>query len=231
MTRGTFLLSLGTLAGQTGARSKPAAVKRWDVITIGNLSRNRYWGEPDTKPLRSAICTCTLVTGENFRLLVDPSIADRDEMWKELDRRTGVRPEAVSAVFVTHEHADHWFGLAHFPNAQWWAAAPVAKAIAAQAKGKLPREIETAPELLFGAVEVFPSPGHTPTHHSLRFECEGLSVVAAGDAVATRDYWKERRSYYNVIDAALAAKTMDHIAQIADVVVPGHDNYFAIRRG
>ncbi len=26
---------------------KNSGIKRWDVITIGNLSRNRYWGESD----------------------------------------------------------------------------------------------------------------------------------------------------------------------------------------
>jgi hypothetical protein len=30
-----------------GRRS--SSVKRWDLITIGNLSRNRYWGESDAK--------------------------------------------------------------------------------------------------------------------------------------------------------------------------------------
>ena len=62
-------------------------VKRWDVITIGNLSRNRYWGENDAKGVRSAICTCTVVQGEGFRLIVDPSLANVEEMSKELDRR------------------------------------------------------------------------------------------------------------------------------------------------
>ena len=64
------------------------------------------------------------------------------------------------------------------------------------------------------------------SHHSLRFDCEGLSVVIAGDAVATRDFWRERRGYYNCVDFELAAKSMDQIAGLADIVVPGHDNFF-----
>src|SRR5689334_20606422 len=55
-------------------------VKRWDVITIGNLSRNRYWGEGDRKGVRSVICSCTLIQGDKFRLLVDPSLADPGQM-------------------------------------------------------------------------------------------------------------------------------------------------------
>lgn len=99
---------------------KNSRIKRWDIVTIGNLSRNRYWGESDARAVRSAICTCTLITGE------------------------------------------------------------------------------------------------------------GLSVVIAGDAVATRDFWNERRSYFNAVDPEVAARTMDRIASMADIVVPGHDNYFLV---
>ena len=62
-----------------------SSVQRWDVVTIGNLSRNRYWGEPDTKALRPAICTTTLISGKTFKLLVDPSLADAKQMAAELD--------------------------------------------------------------------------------------------------------------------------------------------------
>ena len=63
-------------------------IERWDVVTIGNVSRNRYWREGDEKAVRSVICTSTLITGDGFRLLVDPSIADEAQMAAELDRRT-----------------------------------------------------------------------------------------------------------------------------------------------
>src|SRR5690348_14902841 len=135
LTRSAFLAQagatvLGVLAGNPGSLAGEAAagpahawkgrknsrVKRWDVLTLGNLSRNRYWGEGDEKGVRGAICTCTLITGENFRLLVDPSLADAGEMAKELDRRTGLKPRDITAVFVTHEHGDHFAGLAHFPD-------------------------------------------------------------------------------------------------------------------
>jgi glyoxylase-like metal-dependent hydrolase (beta-lactamase superfamily II) len=189
LTRASFL-KLGAAAAMRSAGR--AAVRRWDVITIGNLSRNRYWGESDDKPLRDAICTCALISGDRFRLLVDPSIADKAAMLRELDRRTGIKPDAVAGVFITHEHGDHVAGIEHFPNTCWWAAAPVAEAL--NRTGKLSRPVEAAPRVLFDSVEVIATPGHTATHHGLRFDCEDLSVVVAGDAVATRDFWRERRS-------------------------------------
>jgi glyoxylase-like metal-dependent hydrolase (beta-lactamase superfamily II) len=96
------------------------------------------------------------------------------------------------------------------------------------AQGKLSRKLETAPERLFDAADVIPTPGHTQSHHSIRFDFEGKSIVAAGDSVPTLDYWRERRSYYNAVDPALGAKTMDRLASIAGIVIPGHDNYFLV---
>jgi glyoxylase-like metal-dependent hydrolase (beta-lactamase superfamily II) len=239
LTRGAFLsrasglllAGLGVKAGASAATPPPlwkgrkdSRINRWDVITLGNLSRNRYWGESDAQGVRAAICTCTLIAGAGFRLLVDPSLADAAEMARELDRRTGAKPRDVTAVFVTHEHDDHVAGLAHFPEAQWLAAPAVAEIL--NRSGKLSRRVEGAADRLFDAVEVIPTPGHTHSHHSLRFDCEGLSIVIAGDAVATRDFFRERRGYYNAVDFELSARTMDKLSALADIIVPGHDNYF-----
>lgn len=231
------LVGAATVRGHAGAaeataprlprKGKPdSRVQRWDVITIGNLSRNRYWGEGDDRGVRSAICTCTVVQGEGFRLLVDPSITQAELMATELDRRTGLEPGEIDTVFITHEHGDHWFGLAHFPKARWLAAPELAAALNKSAK--LSGKVEPVSGRLLEAIDILHTPGHTPTHHSLRFDCEGLSVVIAGDAVATRDFWRNRQGYFNSVDFALAAKTMDRIAGLADIVVPGHDNYFLV---
>lgn len=241
-TRKTFLASIGAAAFGTvfGSRSilaqptpaphwKGAAtskIKRWDVITLGNLSRNRYWGESDAKGVRAAICTCSVIAGEDFHLLVDPSLADGEQMARELDRRTGLKPADISAVFVTHEHGDHWAGLSHFPDARWFAGPIVADIL--NKTGKFKKTIERAKEKLFDAVDVMPTPGHTAGHTSLRFDCEGKSIIAAGDAVATHDFFRDRRGYFNAVDFALSAKTMSRMAKAADIIVPGHDNYFLV---
>jgi glyoxylase-like metal-dependent hydrolase (beta-lactamase superfamily II) len=233
-TRAQFLAGLGAaLAGGAGPVAAPpwkgrpdSRVKRWDVVTIGNLSRNRYWGEADDKPVRSVLCTCTLVSGEGFRLLVDPAVADAAQMAKELDRRTGRKPRDVTAVFVTHEHGDHYAGLAHFPDATWYASAAVAEILNRTAK--LPRQIEPAPARLFDAIDVVATPGHTAASNSVRFDCDSVSVVVAGDAVATGDFFRDRRPFYNAVNVEQSKRTMDDLAAMADVIVPGHDNYFLV---
>ena len=241
-TRKKFLASVGAglfsgsvASSNVSAQPAPAhrwkgapnsKIKRWDVITIGNLSRNRYWGEGDAKGVRAAICTTTVITGENFRLLVDPSLADAQQMAKELDRRTGLKPSDIAAVFVTHEHGDHWAGLANFPDAKWFAGPIVAEILSKNGKFKKP--IEPATGKLFEVVDVMPTPGHTAGHTSLRFDCDGKSIIAAGDAVATHDFFRDRRGYFNAVDFALSAKTMDRMAEAADIIIPGHDNYFLV---
>jgi glyoxylase-like metal-dependent hydrolase (beta-lactamase superfamily II) len=81
-------------------------------------------------------------------------------------------------------------------------------------------------ERILDATDVLHTPGHTLDHHSLRFDCEGRSVLIAADAAMTRDFWLDRRGYFNSADMNLAGRTIEHLATLADVVVPGHDNYF-----
>jgi glyoxylase-like metal-dependent hydrolase (beta-lactamase superfamily II) len=199
-------------------------VRHWDIITIGNLSRNRYWGESDERPLHSAICTCTVVIGDNFRLIVDPSIDDEANMSNELKRRTGLAPGDFDHVFITHTHSDHVAGLRHFTKARWMAGKMTASEL--NKSNNFPKIIETADNNLFGVIDVVETKGHSPDHTSLRFDYRGLSVVIAGDAVATYDFWLEKRMYYNVMDPEEAKKSLEKINSIANVVIPGHDNYF-----
>jgi glyoxylase-like metal-dependent hydrolase (beta-lactamase superfamily II) len=201
-------------------------IDRWDVITIGNLSRNRYWGESDDKPNRPTMCTSTLLRGRDFRLLVDPPIEDAARMAAEFNRRTGRKLDWVTHVFITHQHADHYFGLKHFPEAIWMAAPGVAAAINRTAE--FARGVEGVMGRIFEEIEVLPTPGHTMEHHSLLFACEGRRVVVAGDAVMTRDFWNGRSGFFNSAHMGMAVETIERIAELADFVVPGHDNYFAI---
>jgi glyoxylase-like metal-dependent hydrolase (beta-lactamase superfamily II) len=209
---------------QSSKAKANSKVKRWDVITVGNLSRNQYWGEPNDKAVRTVLCTCTLISGDGFRLLVDPSETDAADMARELDRRTGLKLKDITAIFVTHDHSDHWPGLVHFPDARWMAGPGAAELL--NKTGKLARHVESVSGQLFESVEVLPTPGHTPSHHSLRFDCDGLSIIAAGDAIATHDFFRDRKNFYNAADPKQGVATMNKIAELADLIIPGHDNYF-----
>jgi len=199
-------------------------IRHWDIITIGNLSRNRYWGESDERGIRKAICTSTLIRVDDHYVLVDPSLADAETQASELNRRTGLDPDDIDVVFITHQHGDHHAGLPNFTKAKWLAGADTAEGL--NSRGTYLKPIEPAGSSIYNAIEVVPTPGHTTDHHSLRFDFKGLSVLIAGDAVATYDFWTERRMYYNAVDLEESAHTLKKIASLADIVVPGYDNYF-----
>ena len=233
------LIGLGGLANISNAANLPdekngrtirlkgslnSPVTHWDVITIGNLSRNRYWGESDEKALHDVICTCTVISGKGFHLIVDPSVADEKTMATELKRRTGLAPNDFDMVFITHRHGDHFAGLKHFPKARWVAGNETADIL--NKTGNFNKRIEAAGQNLFGVIDIISTPGHTPDHHSLRFDYSGLSVIIAGDSVATKDFWDDRRPYYNALDIIESKRTMEKIHLIADIIVPGHDNFF-----
>jgi glyoxylase-like metal-dependent hydrolase (beta-lactamase superfamily II) len=196
---------------------------------MGNLSRNRYWGDDESKPARPTLCTTTLIVSDGLRLLVDPAYQDAERMAVELDRRSGLRIADIDAVFITHDHGDHRYGLRHFADAKWLAAPGVAAKI--NASKEYEKRVEPVSGKPFNDIDVVPTPGHTMDHHSLRFDCDGLSVVVTGDAVMTRDFWRDRRGFSNSVDIELAGRTIEEIAKIADAVVPGHDNWFLTERG
>lgn len=206
---------------------------RWDVLTIGWLSRNRYWGESDDRAYRPATCTSVLLRAGDRTIVVDPSLPPA-EMPALLDRRAGISPADVDAVFLTHFHGDHRAGIGAFPDAQWlMPALEIALwdgrlAPDGPDRAVLARLRPSGDELAEG-IEILPTPGHTATHSSLLFGSGGLRVAVAADAAMTRDFFLARDYYFNTEDPEAAVASIDSIAAVADIVVPGHDNYFLVR--
>ncbi len=207
---------------------------RWDVLVIGHLSRNRYWGEGDERAYREPLCTSTLIRTAEISVVVDPGLPPK-EMVRVLDRRAGIGPGSVDIIFLTHFHGDHRVGLAAFPKAVWCMAPAEIEHWTHQLPADSPDREEldllhpVGPALIPGNT-VVATPGHTVGHASLLFESQGLSVAVAGDAAMTQDFFRHRDYYFNTVDPRAAVRSIETIARTADVVVPGHDNYFLNRR-
>jgi glyoxylase-like metal-dependent hydrolase (beta-lactamase superfamily II) len=196
---------------------------RFTIVNIGTLSMNKFWGESER--VRAATATCVLLESGQRRLLVDPS-PQPEELEEMLFARTGLEPADVDAVFCTHWHGDHRFGLGLFSHASWLMAPSGLKEWRAQKPGEseLIDRFAAAESTLTEDVRLFPSPGHTMGHHSLLVDTRWGRLIVAGDAAMTPDFYDAEEGFHNCVDFELATQTIRTIKENADLVIPGHGN-------
>lgn len=224
---------------------------RWDVLVFGHLRWNRYFGETAENPPRGNPSTCGSVLirgkgadGKDFFLIVDPTTRrSPGEYYFDLNRRTGLKPEAITHCFATHHHFDHWHGFKYFPGAKWLTGPGNRELIIQAVKdsagtdpgdGLSPeieaeRITETSGEFLPGVATV-PLPGHTRELHGIGFMSGGKKILAAGDGVMTSYHFRDRATEFQP-DGALARTaglTIENIAESFDLVIPGHDNLIIV---
>ncbi len=214
-----------------------------DIISIGTLSQNPFWNEPGR--VRAAHATTTLIRDDNRTILVDPS-APPELLAHRLDERTGLKPEQIDTVFLTNFLPVHRRALPLFAEAQWLLGETERSAIIAHLTDALeevegpdaeertvPTEIEeelvlagrteAAPDRLTPSIHLFPCPGPTIGSCGLLVAL-AKTVIIAGDAVLTRDHFTNDRVYERCTDPAQARASFAEIAEIADIIIPGHDN-------
>ena len=195
------------------------------IVNLGTLSLNKYWHE--TERLRPPSATCTLLNIAGIRLIVDPSPAPAP-LETLLFANTGLRPDAIDLVFLTHHHADHRFGLELFKGKRWLMAAPALEEWkrADPADEPLTSQVTAAEGNLPDGIDMFASPGHTLNHYSLAANTRAGRLIVAGDAVMTNDFFNNNDGFHNSADFALVKESIAHIRKIAGIIVPGHGNYF-----
>jgi glyoxylase-like metal-dependent hydrolase (beta-lactamase superfamily II) len=215
----------------------------YSVISIGALSRNRFWNE--TQPRRVAHATTTLIRDGTTTILVDPGLPS-ELLAQRLDERSGLQPSDIQAVFLTTFRPVHRRALALFDTATWLmheaeiaavrahldelgdrADAQDVRRLVREEQGLLSR-VKPAEDRLTPAVHLFPAAGVTPGSAALLLAAPSRTVVIAGDAVVTRDYYEAGRIFEQVASVAEAQEAFAEIVEIADELVPGHDNAFRV---
>ena len=215
---------------------------RVDIISIGALDRNRLWGE--TESIRTAHATTTLVRTSNRAILIDPGLP-APVLGARLAERTGMRPEQIDTVFLTSFRPEHRLGLPLFSNAKW-----LIHEIEQQSEEqKLRRLIDEAPEededraamkqelallnrlsnpddQLSEFVDLFPLFGVTPGNCGLLIAAPTNTVLITGDAVPTQDHFLAGQVLPDASDIRTAQESLAEVYEIADLIVPGHDNVF-----
>ncbi len=212
---------------------------RVDVISIGALSRHILWEE--AAPVRAAHATTTLIRDAELTILVDPGLP-AEVLVQRLDERTGLKPSQIDAVFLTSFSPVHRRGIELFSEADWWMS-EVEHQFAAEAIGRvldgdqpegvsyegieqesaLLGRLKPAPDSLSGSIDLFPAYGATPGNAALVVKA-ARTIVVAGDAVVSRGHFEAGRVWERSGDPEEAKNAFLEIREIADAIVPGHDN-------
>lgn len=204
----------------------------------------RYpWVFADGRTLRGRV-GAYLVRAPGSTLLVDTGIGPgtmgmRGRLWNELEE-TGVRPEDVDTVFLTHLHGDHvgWSlsadGEPAFPNAryvtqeaEWEDADPhLQKAMSFLDRlGVL--ELIRGEEAVTEEFVAIPTPGHSRGHSSLLVYSGGEQALIVGDVIVNPAQVTEP-TWSTVFDADRAqaaftrAQLLDWLEADGIVVAAGH---------
>jgi glyoxylase-like metal-dependent hydrolase (beta-lactamase superfamily II) len=220
---------------------------RIDIISIGTLSRNLLWGE--SAAVRTAHATTTLIRTGKRAILVDPGLPPQ-AIGARLYERTGMLPDKIDTIFLTNARPAHRAGLSAFGKAK----VLIHELEQQAAKQQLLALIDGAPEedldrasmekelsliesfniaedQLAKNLDLFPLFGYSPGTCGLLVSTPLTSTLIAGDAVPTVDHFLAGQVLPDSYDIKAAQESMAEVYEIADLIVPGHDNLFVNPRG
>jgi len=209
------------------------------IISIGALSVHELWDKQ--MEARTPHATTTLVRSEDRVILVDPALPGQ-VIAARLAERCGLGPEDVTDVFLTCFRPSHRWGITAFPKARWLIAEAEREQVGVALIEKLQQEedeemrkhieqdvavlkrCESAPDKLADQVDLFPLPGYTPGCAGLLLSHVNSTTLIAGDAVATAEHLEQGRVLRGAYDINQAQESFMEAVEIADVIIPGHDN-------
>lgn len=209
------------------------------IISIGALSVHELWDKQGAA--RTPHATTTLVRSEDKVILVDPGLPPQ-VITARLAERCGLGPEDVTDVFLTCFRPAHRWGITGFPKARWLIAEAEREQVGTVLIDRLKREeddetrklieqdiavmkkCQPAPDKLARGVDLVPLPGYTPGCCGLLLSHPNATTLIAGDAVATAEHLEQGRVLRGAYDVNQAQESFVEAIEIADVIVPGHDN-------
>jgi glyoxylase-like metal-dependent hydrolase (beta-lactamase superfamily II) len=172
-------------------------------------------------------------------MLFDAGVHSQRRALRERLLELGLQPEDIQLVFLSHLHWDHALNFDFFPSARF-----VVNAKELESAGRTPvRDRATPPYLarlltesavvtsvtggtLLPGISLLPTPGHTEGHTSLLVETAAGHVVLAGDAFPRRDVLESGVPDPIFWDPRVAGESLRLALDVADVIVPGHDEPF-----
>jgi glyoxylase-like metal-dependent hydrolase (beta-lactamase superfamily II) len=185
------------------ARTKTDTDLRWEVLTIKRPGLTRDL-PPGREELMWVANSSTLIYGERDAILVDTFLTT--EQSKTLLDWVVARGKNLAAIYITHGHGDHFFGLAslleRFPRAKALATPEIVKAMHDQLSpasvdnfwrrlfpGEIPNRLLVAEPLEGNALELEGhkllaiNAGRTDTAHSTCLHVPSIGLIVGGDVV------------------------------------------------
>ncbi len=215
---------------------------RVDIISIGTLSRNRLWNEQEA--LRTAHATTTLIRAGKKNILVDPGLPPPAQAAR-LHERTGLTPDAIDSIFLTNFRQPHRAGVELFKKATKFIHELEKESAIAHLRGMIDeapdedidrkfmqRELaflescKPADDRMADGVDLFPLFGYTPGNCGLLVTGAMTTTLIAGDAVPSLDHFLAGQVLPDTFDIKAAQESLSEVYEIADLIVPGHDNIF-----
>ena len=215
------------------------------VISIGTLPAHPLWGERTQE--RTGHATSTLIRSGDRVVLVDPGLPEA-AISARLSERAGLKPQAVTDVFLTSFRPDVRRGIAAFSDAQWWIHEPEREQVGVLLAQRL-REVarsndsgednirevlrqdvailqrcKPAPDKLAEQIDLFPLPGYTPGLCGLLIAGSRHTTVICGDAVATFEHLEQGMVLAGCVDVEQARESFKEVVEIADLLILGRDN-------
>lgn len=210
------------------------------VISIGALSIHDIWDKQG--PARTAHATTTLVRSGDRCILVDPALPPQ-VLVPRLAERSGLSPDDITDVFLTCFRPAHRYGLAGFAKANWYISEHEREVVGRELLARFEQEegdedvrdllkaeiallqkCKAAPDTLADQVDLFPSPGFTPGTCGLLLSHHRSTTIIAGDAAPTVEHIEHGRVLKGCFDIEQAQESLKEILEVADEIVPGHDN-------
>ena len=185
------------------ARSKADTGLQWEVLTIKRPGLTRDL-PPGKEELMWVANSSTLIYGERDAVLVDTFLTT--EQSQTLLDWVVASGKNLTAIYVTHGHGDHFFGLAslleRFPRAKAVATPEIVKAMHEHLSpasvdnfwrrlfpGEIPNRLLVAEPLEGNALEleghklVAINAGRTDTAHSTCLHVPSIGLIVGGDVV------------------------------------------------
>jgi glyoxylase-like metal-dependent hydrolase (beta-lactamase superfamily II) len=225
------------------------------VVSIGALAKNPLWNE--RQPVRTSHATTTLIRTTAvddpetpINLLVDPSLPFQI-LEARIHERSGIKADEITHIFLTNWRPIHRRALEQFPKATWLMNPPEIDAAnaaldaaenAAHNQGAPPdpliakeravlAKVEPAPDAVAESVDLFPLIGYTPGQCGLLVSEHTRTTLIAGDAVPTAAHFSAGQVFQESWDLSKAKESLMEVYEVADIVIPGHDNLFLAPRG